>query len=177
MKKILWTFVLILAASVCLADVAAWKEHMDGPEKAFILWTPVLTATLEVFVLWLFKYRKRALLIYFAILNLISNVLLNLLLNDRFPYAFPEFCRDSLDKIRDILSIPLNSLFNFLVYLPIFGFVLPLFILEICVVLFEFGLFGLKAGYSKKLFFIILLCNVVSFMTGIGLMILSWKMW
>ena len=145
MKKYILALILTLFAPAVMADLAVWygpmDDYMDGIWTTTVLFRyylcpMLLTAAIETFILWIFKeYRKRGILIYFAILNLISNFALN--------YSFPH--------IRTLTALTL---------------------LELSAVVFEFTLLGIKAGYSKKLFFIILLCNVISFLTGIGLIIM-----
>jgi len=84
MTKIILLLFLIFFPLSCFADV------LDGTPESFryfeqnyhispILFAMWLTAVIETFLLWCFKYRTWKVLIYFFILNLISNFLVNAL--------------------------------------------------------------------------------------------------
>ena len=137
------------------------KEGVINPSAGNIplfvfLYPMLLTALIEVFVLWCFKYRKRAVLIYFAILNLISNFIVNVLRAGFwvwgawfFSFLLCEILGTDIyycNKMPEWICIPF---------------------LELGAVLFEFILLGIKAGYSKKLLFVVFICNLISFLTGV----------
>ena len=92
----------------------------------------IINAVIETFVLWCFKYRKPSILIYYALLNIISNC-------------------------------AVNSIYH-ITHTETVMFVLTL---EVLAVLFEFALLGLKTGYTKRVFWAVLACNVISFLFGV----------
>ena len=81
MKKILF-FVLLFSCFPVWADVLSEREEFfRNLEYNYhvppILFTMFLTAVIETFLLWFFRYRKWKVLTYFFILNLISNLIVN----------------------------------------------------------------------------------------------------
>ena len=152
MKKYILALIPALLATPSFADVAGprmrnvFRYHNGTIWDAdiffeFYFFPMVLTAAIETFVLWRFKeYRKWGILAYFAILNLISNVLVNYL------HATSFFSGN------DNLLAPSHA---------------DIFLLELGAVLFEFIWLGLKTGYSKKLLFVVFICNLISFLIGV----------
>lgn len=81
MKKILF-FILLLLCFPVLADVLSdTPESFRQFERTYhvspIFFAMSLTAIIETFLLWCFKYRGWTVLTYFFILNLISNFIIN----------------------------------------------------------------------------------------------------
>lgn len=80
-------FALLFLSLTCHADVLDrfplnWIRHTYHIPP--ILFTMLLTATLETSLLWCFKYRGWKILSYFFTLNLISNLLVNLIYQNIF---------------------------------------------------------------------------------------------
>ena len=155
MKKVVF-LLFVLFSPPCLADLLPLDSEL--PKLVIFLknyhiplvpFAMFLTAIVETFLLWCFKYRGWKVLTYFFILNLISNLGINIISD--------IICR----FIVDFFEIPGYGL----AYREVFNYCVPFF--ELSVVLFEASLLGLMTGYNKKLWLSVFATNLISFLLGV----------
>ena len=154
MKKLLF-FVLLFLCFPVWADllddrVAPLHTFLKHYHVSSVLFVMVLTAVIETFLLWCFKYHGWKILSYFFILNLISNFLVNY-----GAEVLPEFfIEDDVYFYRGRIE-------------QLYYYCIPF--LELFVVVFEASFLGLMTGYNRKLWISVFLTNLISFLTGIFL--------
>lgn len=158
MKRPLFWVILFLCFPVW-ADVLEPNEvfphtFLQHHRILSVLFAMFLTAVIETFLLWCFKYRTWKVLTYFFILNLISNFLVNLGAAELpFHICFTFFNNDCF-------MYSGGGMLNTVYY-----YCIPF--LELFAVVFEIGLLGLMTGYNKKLWLSVFATNLISFLTGV----------